>query len=450
MKKIVMAILAGAFCGAFTPLFAGGSKESNSGVTVVRVWSDQGSEKDVRDVQIARFNEGRGKELGIKIEYTVSSSSTYHDLIRNAALANELPELFRASVEDLQFFAGAGHAVPVAEMPGGQAMIDLYKGQLVNNLQIFNGKVYSFPYGMTSFKLIVNKDLFEKSGIPYPKTWAEVRAAARKITENGNGQEFGWITGLRDAWVSRSYFFAPMASNTGLNAGFDNEKLQYNYSAMLPGIEAVYGMISDGSVFPGFEGLSADQFRAQFAEGRVGMIMGASFDVGVYTTQFPAKCNWDVIDVPAFTDAGLPYVDFVDASNLLAIGNAAKKNPEKVMEVYKFFYSDENMAEMYEKGKYVPFRSEVLQYVKNPPSANFQKFANLPQKAILLPTPENEQVIEGSTYRETLQNIFARKYTNQSIADVLADLDRRSNAAAAKLGAAKLEVYRTSRDTRRK
>ena len=32
-------------------------------------------------------------------------------------------------------------------------------------------------------------------------------------------------------------------------------------------------MISDGSVFPGYEGLDADAARAQFAEGRIGMIL---------------------------------------------------------------------------------------------------------------------------------------------------------------------------------
>ena len=203
-------------------------------------------------------------------------------------------------------------------------------------------------------------------------------------------------------------------------------------------------------MFPGYEGLDADQMRAQFATGRVGMIPGASFDVGVYTRQFPAQCDWIPIDIPAHTASGSPYVEFVDASNLLAIGVAAKKNPEKAMEVYKFFYSDENLGELYEKGLYVPFRQEALKFAKNPPAEAFQVFANLPKKAILLPTPENEISVEGLTYRETIAKILADAKTGDPAA-ALRDLENRYNAAVAKMPKERLEAYRQSadRNTRR-
>jgi multiple sugar transport system substrate-binding protein len=449
-NKLLVFFIGWVFVFTITQVFASGSGDS-SGVTTIRVWTDNASDKVVRDQQVARFNEGIGREKGIRIEYTVYGAN-YHELIRNATMSGNAPEIFRSAGEDITQFQAAGYLVPIEDMPGGREMIARYQpGDLMKNSQIFDGKVYSFPYSMTTFKLIINKDMFDTAGITpdkYPKTWAEVRAVAKQLTNPERGQ-YGYITGLQSAWVMRSYLTMPNAINTG-NTGFNNQTLQFEFSKNRIAVEAVYGMVTDGSVFPGFEGLDADMMRARFAEGNIGMIPGASFDCGVYNTQFPAKCNWVPIDPPTETGGTPLYRDFVDASNLLTIGEAAKKNPEKAMEVFQFFYSDENLAELYEAGLYVPFRQEAIRLAKNEPSAKgFKEFASVPNPAISPASPENRVQIEGLTYRETLQRILARGYTNESPAQVLADLDKRYNDAVVKLGR-DAEEYRITVDFTRK
>jgi multiple sugar transport system substrate-binding protein len=453
MMKRIFAIVVGALLIlTITPLFAGGTKaQSGSGVTTIRVWTDSASDKSVREQQVARFNEGAGKEKGIKIEYTVYGTN-YHELIRNATMSGNAPEIFRATGEDIIQFTGAGYLVPIAELPGGQELIDRYKpGDLQKNSQIFNGKVYSFPYSMTTFKLIINKDMFDAAGITpdkYPQTWAELRTVAKQLTNTAKGQ-FGFITGLQSPWVMRSYLTMPNAINIG-NTGFNNGTLQFEWAKNRVAVEAVHGMVIDGSVFPGFEGLDADMMRARFSEGNIGMIFGASFDCGVYNNQFPAKCNWVPIDLPTDVRGAPKYRDFVDASNLLTIGVAGKKEPEKVMEVFKFFYSDENLAELYEAGLYVPFRQEAVALAKNEPSAKgFKEFASVPNPAISPASPENIVQVEGLTYRETLQKIFAKGYSEPP-AQVLADLEKRYNDAVAKLAPNVREDFRATVDFTRK
>ncbi|MDR2730745.1 MAG: extracellular solute-binding protein, partial [Treponema sp.] len=285
---------------SLSPLFATGRSDSGTGVTTIRVWTDNASDKAVREQQVARYNEGEGRQKGIQIEYTVYGAN-YHEVIRNAVLADTAPEIFRSTGEDITQFQAAGKLVALEDLPGGMEMITRYNpGDLQKNLQIFNGKTYSLPYSMTTFKLIINKTMFDAAGITpdkYPKTWADVRAIAKQLTNPSQGR-YGYITGLQSAWVMRSYLTMPNGQNVG-HTGFNNATLQFEFSRHLPAIEAVYGMVMDGSVFPGFEGLDADMIRARFAEGNVGMIMGASFDCGVYNTQFPAKCDWLPIDPPS-------------------------------------------------------------------------------------------------------------------------------------------------------
>jgi len=445
MKKAIVVVLLAACL--FAPLFATGGQDRSreTGVTKIRVWSDNASEKLLRDQQVARFNAGKGKELGIEIEYTVYGTN-FGDAIDIALKAGEAPELFRQDGKVFPDYVNAGLVVPIADLPGGQAVVDQYKGELIPNLHIWNNKVYTLPYSVTTYKFFLNKDIFNAAGITTnPKTWDDVRNYARQITQRGNGQYYGYILGLKSAWTITTYLLFPNGTNTGLGV-FDNEKLQYNFSAHLPVVSAIMGMINDGSVFPGYENLDADEMRAQFAAGRVGMIPGASFDVGVYQDQFPVKFNMAVIDVPSFQASGSPYKEIVQATNLLAISTTAKKNPEKSMEVFKFFYNDENMSEMYEQGYYIPYRSQAVNMAKKQPVAKgFAEFSNVPQKMLLLPSPDSDIALEGLVYREVFIRLFGKGYTDTPAA-VLQDLDRRYNDALRKLDAAKLNSFRAESD----
>ncbi|NLO10692.1 MAG: carbohydrate ABC transporter substrate-binding protein [Clostridiales bacterium] len=399
----------------------------------IRVWSDNAHERELRLKQIEEFNRTKGRELGIEIEYTVFGSE-YQDVIKQAVVDDEAPELFRPTMAFLTNFIDLGYAVPITKLPGGDELVESYGNNLVNNQHIFNGEVYTLPYNLTTYKFIVNDDLFKKADIKeYPKTWQEVREAARLITEASNGRAYGWILGLKSDWMISTYLIRPNGTNVG-HVGFNHETMEFDYSAFTPVVEAVMGMIEDNSVFPGFEGLDADSARAQFAEGRVGMIPGASFDTSVYYDQFPTDINWSVISIPSFTEEEPIYKEFADATSLLGVGKAALDNPEKTLEVLKFFYSDENTAQMYTQSLYIPFRQEAVDIAASEPTQKgFSDFADMPDKVIMLPSPDTRVDVQGSLYRQTISNIFAGKYSNMSVEDVLTDLDNRYNEAFQRL-----------------
>lgn len=418
-----------------------GDQSGKVATEIIRVWSDNAHEKELRLSQIEEFNRTRGRELGIEIEYTVYGTE-YQDVIKQAVAIDEGPELFRPTTTFLQSFIDAGYIIPITDLPGGKELIESYGNNLVNNQHIFNGEIYTLPYNLTTYKFIVNDDLFEDANIEeYPKTWKDVRRIAKEITESSNGRAFGWILGLESEWMISSYIIRPNGTNVG-HVGFNHDTLNFEFSAFLPAIESVKGMIDDGSVFPGFEGLDADAARAQFAEGRVAMIPGASFDTSVYYDQFPAEINWSVISVPAFTEEKPKYKEFADATSLLGVGKAALDKPEKTFEVLKFFYSDENAAEMYDQSLYIPYRQKAIDISKNNPSLKgFSDFANIPDKVLMLPSPDTRVEVKGSLYRKTISDIFAGVYENMSVEDVLNDLDNRYNEAFQSLPTVVREEY---------
>ncbi|GHT59295.1 hypothetical protein FACS1894109_14920 [Spirochaetia bacterium] len=456
MKKISMVLWTVAVLLIASPLMlsAGGGQQSGSSSTggagkvdVIRVWSDNAHERVLRDQQIAKFNEGRGKELGIKIEYTVYGTG-WSETQKTAAQAGDAPELYRPNINDgMQSFIDAGYLIPIEDLPGGAEYLKQWPGLVLNQHTFKKAgtsevKTYTLPYNLTTNKFIINRDLFNKNGIKDPpKTWAEVREYAKIITKNGGGKEYGFIYGQKQNWIWNVYGSYQAIQSIG-HWGFDNKNLTFNFSAIAPVVEAYLGMAQDGSILPGFQGMDADQMRAQFSEGIIGMIPAASFDTGVYNTQFPAKCNWEVHPIPVVP--GSPKLkEFAVATTLLGVGESAKKTDmSKVLEVLKFFYADENAAEMYEQALYIPYRQEAIKLAKTQPAAKgFAEFANVPQLLTILPDPSTIIPYEGDGREATIFGIIGGT-DRRSVQVALKDLDDRMNKALATLPKATLEEYR--------
>jgi len=408
----------------------------------VTVWSDNAHEKELRVKQVEEFNKTTGKELGIEIEYTVYGTN-YGDAIKIAAQAGDAPHLYRPDTKWINDFIGAGYLIPLDDMPGGPELIKKYEGLLVKQYHIFNDKVYTLPYNLTTYKFVVNVDLFNKAGLEIPTdgwTWADVREAAKKITEVSNGEAYGFGLSLASPWTISSYLTMPAGTNVG-HYGYNYNERKFEFIKLEPLVSTVYQIIQDGSVFPGYEALDADAVRAQFAEGKIGIMGAASFDAAVYNEQFPAKCDWAVVPEPSFTEAGSPYKEFVQPTQLLVVGEKAKELPDKAMKVFEFFYSDECAAQMYEQGLYVPIRNEAIAMAtKQPTAKGFAEFANVPDKFVMAPMPDTLITIEGTTWREAIINFFAGQ-SGSDAAAILADVDTRYNKALEELDDEKLALF---------
>ena len=418
--------------------------DKDEGTTeTIRVWSDNAHEKELRDKQVAEFNDGIGKELGINIEYTVYGSN-YTDTIKIAAQADEAPDLFRSDSKWMQDFVESDFLVAIEDLPGSEDLLDRYSSLVANQAHVFNGKTYTLPYNLTTYGFVVNKDLFAASGLTeddYPTTWEEVREVSRIITEASDGKAYGFGIAPGALWTITSFYTMGAGQNIG-HYGFDYDTMQFAYSDYNPLISAIDEIVADGSVIPGYETMDADMLRAQFSAGTIGMLGAASFDAAVYNNQFPAQIDWEVIDIPTFDGQAPKYKAFGNPTNLLCVGKKALEHPEKALAVLEFFYSDENAAAMYEAGLYIPVRSEAIALASNEPEMkNFSAFASFDEIFTMAPVPDTLIQFEGDTYRDAISNIWTDPSVND-VETIMADIDAKYNAALAEVDPAILELYR--------
>jgi multiple sugar transport system substrate-binding protein len=179
----------------------------------------------------------------------------------------------------------------------------LPEGTLYEGVHMFDGKTYTIP--LTSNKrhgnmILYDRQLLEKAGYDpsaEPLTWKDYRQAAKKITEQGEGQAYGVIfaggqTPTLEAYIA-TLAHAAGAPAVGSSAGYLNLKTgEYAYDAdeYVAAIELMMSLKSDGSVFPGSASLIAPEARARMPQGVVGMILQGPWNIPEWQEDSP---DWE-------------------------------------------------------------------------------------------------------------------------------------------------------------
>ena len=416
MKKVlslVLALVMIALCFASCT----DNNAASGDVTVIKVWSSSGSTQERMEQLVEEFNNTTGKEEGIKIQFEVYLND-YATIIESASQNDQLPHLLMWGGDQAKVnAANKGYILPIAEMPGGQEFLDTYGEIPLANRELINGKVYFVNMAQTVQGLIYNKDLFKKAGLvdengepTPPKTTSELVEYAKILTDKANNV-FGYGLPLKDqGWSQIAYpvnaTFGDISPN-GATTKIDWENETYSFTDhWLEYIDFVKAVKNSDALFPGAESLDNDTMRAQFAAGRIGMFMGASWDVGVLTDQFPATCEWAVAPVPVF-DGYERFQNPSSRSSGYCIANTAKECPEKVMVVYKWLLGDEVCLDLYEKGFYVPIRagvSDKADETKFP--VQWAQFANLVKDQKVERTPSPSLALEKDSAATKAQYVW--------------------------------------------
>ena len=400
MKSIVkksVAIIAAALLTA--SVFSGCEKAKQTAagdVTEVHVWSRDSHSKNEFVKLVEEYNSTVGAEKGIKIVYEVKEG----DLSKNIELAlqsGQAPEIFQGG--NIAKMVESGYIAALEDMPGGAELVEKYKPYLRDFYNRYDGKTYNLPYGATTNGIVYNKDMFKKAGIvdengeaKPPKTWAEVREYAKKLTDDKKN-EYGIIFEMKGTNFFNSNVEITSAASAG-HLAYDPAKGEYDYGSYKAAMETVLGIKEDKSYMPGAESLDNDRARARFSEGNIGMKFAFSFDVGVYNDQFPAKCDWGVAPMPV-ADENDMYKQYYDLSNGYYINADVKdsENVEKIMEAYKWLNSDELFVELYKECLYIPYNADIVKDVKlSDAKKGWDDFRKLMDISVLAPVNRKKDI----------------------------------------------------------
>jgi len=173
-KKLMLA------CVAASWLMTGGAMAQK----VVTLWHPYNQETDLIHVGIKAFNESQ-KEYRIEARLVPYTQLTA-EMIKAVATGTP-PDLVTLNDPVVASFASQDQLVDITDRIKNSKVIDLgiyYKGPQTSG--VWKGRRYSIAREVNALALFYNADLFRAKGLDPdkpPRTWAEVRAAAEKLTD---------------------------------------------------------------------------------------------------------------------------------------------------------------------------------------------------------------------------------------------------------------------------
>ncbi len=301
LKKVVSLCLAAGLCLGLFGCSNDAGTASNNGKVTVNVWNHNANLKDVQEQLVEQFN---AEHDDIEIVLNVIGDK-YGDVLNMAMSSEEDVDIFSVSGPSLtKKAADLGWAEPLDSYMTPEFKEMFNENVWVKNNNVIGGKTYVIPDQMSTYRLVYNKDLFEKAGLDPenpPKTYEEFRQMAKQITEAGGEDVKGFAMSLSDSnYLDMNIFNGMGYSSFGTQQGYDYAKGAFDFSVFKPAIELFRNVKADGSMLDGELLLKPDQIRSKFAEGKIGMVGSASWEASTWDTLAPTFemgfANWPTVD----------------------------------------------------------------------------------------------------------------------------------------------------------
>ena len=426
---MVMVIAMSATC-----LFGCGKTDVvDDGLTVINVWTGDTGSKMIFEQVISEYNETIGKENGIKIVYEAKENIS--QTITVALQTKQAPEIFMAG--SVAEYSEQGYIVALDDLPGGKELIEKRKEFLVEEKQSYKGKTYSIPFASTLYGLVYNKDMFKKAGLvdengeaTPPKTLKELREYAKILTNPKEGK-YGIVFPLKWTGMFGTDFGNTVIASSG-RGGYDYTIGKYDFSSFKDVLETIMQIKEDKSFMPGAEGLDNDPARSRFAEGNIGMKFSASWDVGVFNDQFPAKCDWGIAPFPVANESERYYQAMgVNTGYKISADAVEKVGAEKLMIAYEYLVGDELARKLFEYGANMPVDESIIESAnKDNFPKGWEEYSEILNISKPIPRSLPSDISgETSFEKDFINNVWSGKKT---LDEAIADANRVYNAGAEK------------------
>lgn len=428
MRKIIsimmiMLVLAGA-------VYAGGSSDksassqSQSGKTVVNIWTNDRHDAEYLNEKIAEFN-ASNQDIEIKMTTVVED---YPNMLVMSYTSGNAPDLFymnaRGTGFDLKTFVDAGMLVPYPDSllndPDFEKVTDASK-HIVEGINAINGVPYAiFSVLRSGTRMIYNMDLLEQAGITeLPATLQELVDTAAAVTAAGNGNFYGIAT-CSSAQFER--WLEGICNKSGIYH-YDYKNGRFDFSGYAEPIKLAQKFFSDGSMFPGSNTQGVDAMRAQFANGTFAIWGNASQEAGVFTDQFPiTEFEWAVGELPSMDGNAYGTVDSRPQKGLHMFSSC--KNQDAAWEVVKYLNSEDFVKGYVEHGYALPLSEYMASVVDMSKIGRLADFASVSYEGLYPAVPSVS--VAGDPYAVALWNVVV---SGGDVDKVIADLNKSYNEA---------------------
>jgi multiple sugar transport system substrate-binding protein len=275
----------------------------------------------------------------IKVNEIQIDPNTVHDYMVTNFAGGTSPDIVHDEAADIAGFTSQGYLADLKSLIPNSLKTAIPKR--VWDSVTFDGKIAGAPSLLQTYNVFANVDAFKAAGVKvptadHPWTWVQFRAAAKKLTRNGN---FGVGWGLRSpVSVSMSLalnfggtFFYKQGGKTVVKVG--KGESQY--------LQTVHDMIwNDKSIDSAGVGLSGGGVLPGFFAGKYAMTVQGNYAAQQMILEAPKGFRWALLPLLKGTSQ-----DQMADPQTYSIAQQSK-NKKEAMQFLAYLLNAQNMAKL--------------------------------------------------------------------------------------------------------
>lgn len=335
-------------CGTSAPA---ASSETVKEVSVMDYYNNEPDKSFIGDALTSC-----GTQAGVTIKReTVPGKSLISKVLQQSS-SKTLPDVLMLDNPDLQQIAATGALAPLADF---KISTDNF-AEGVLRAGTYKDKVYGLAPTVNTIALFYNKDILAKAGITPPTTWAELKAAAAKLT---SGDQYGLAFNANPTYEGTWQFLPVMWSNGGDEKKIDTPETEQ-------ALQLWTDLVKDGSVSSSALNWTQADVKDQFLAGKAAMMVNGPWQIPALDKQ--PGLQYGVVKIPV-REAGQTSVAPLGGEVWTVPQTGNKARQAKAAEVVACMNSDEKQLSMAKARNTIPSKTTLADKFasENPKLATF-------------------------------------------------------------------------------
>jgi len=277
-----------------------------------------------------------GAQAGVTIQRQEVPQGQLMSKLLLQASARSMPDLALVDNPNLQQLAATGALVSLSG--AGLSTTGLYPSIVAAGQ--YQGQTYGIAPGVNGLALYYNTDLFTEAGLTPPKTWDELSAAAKKLTQGSRyGLAFSAAATEEGAWQFEPFLW------TG---GGDLSKLDSPQA--VAALALWQNMVQAGSVSKSVVTWTQSDVNDQFMAGNAAMMVNGPWQLP--TLNANKNLHFGIVPIPLPTPSDKPVTPL--GGEVWTVAHSDPAREAKAVTVVKCLLGQDKSAEWSKEVGYVP------------------------------------------------------------------------------------------------
>ncbi|HJV16292.1 MAG TPA: extracellular solute-binding protein [Bacillales bacterium] len=281
LLAIVALLLSVVLAGCSSSDNAKDENGSKKAIKFMHLWP-AGSSKQQNLIVSDIIKQYESAHKDVKIDVEVLENEQYKNKIKVLSSSNQLP--------DVGFTWAAGYMTPFVKgnlfAPLDDVLNDGLKDSFVSGTTeayAIDGKTYGLPLELNIAPIYYNKSIFEKYNLEVPKTYSEFQNVVKTLADKGVAPI---ALGNKDRWTG-SLWYMYLADRIGgsdvLTKAIDRTGT-FEDPALISAADEVQKLVKEDAFIKGFNGLSNDEGKSEFLNGKAAMYLMGTWELPNFTT----------------------------------------------------------------------------------------------------------------------------------------------------------------------